>query len=430
MKELLNRLEKLFYILGLVYCTEPFMPFASFTVIPGGQSTAEVSIVLDDNRPLVILRILVFGITLLLTCARFKQIAYLALKRKIFLVLMALYPLSSLWSAVPDETLRRGVILLVFMILGLNLAARFTLREQLFILAWSMGLLTVSNFLFTLAMPSVGIEFGEHAGAWRGMFFQKNAFAHMMVLSAITMLLAALESRRYRNILWIGLGLSVLLILLSTSKSSLLIFLILLALIPLFRALRWNNTLLLPIFIILIVAVGSFAIVLVSNLETTVKFLGRDITLTGRTVIWEVVIQKIMQHPWVGYGYRGFWLGMNGDSADVFYATQGFLSPNAHNGFLDMTLELGFVGLFFFLLTYSKNYLRAVRWLRLKPTSEGLLPIVYLTFILLFNLTESTMNLPPIIWLLYSSITTTVLTEYILVKDSRFPSKTTIDEWH
>ena len=429
MNKILNRLEKIFYILGIIYFTEPFIPFASFTTVTiRPYSTADVLPVVDDSRPLLIMRLCVLGITLLLTCFRFERITYLVLKRKFFLALIALYPLSFLWSAIPNVTLQKGVVLLGSVLFGLNLAARYTLREQLFILAWAMGLLATSNFLFTLAVPSAGIESGEHAGAWRGMFFQKNPLARMMVLSAITLLLAALESRKYRNILWFGLGFSFLLILLSTSKSSLLVFLTLLVLIPLFRSLRWSNGLVLPLFIILLIVSSGVAIYFVGNLETIVDLLGKDITLTGRTDIWGVVIQKIMKHPWFGYGYMGFWLGMEGDSADVWYETRGFLAPNAHNGFLDIGLQFGFIGLFLFLLTYSKNCLRAVNWLRLKPTSEGLLPVVYLTYILLFNITESTIDNPPIIWVLYSSITTSILTEPILVKDSRFPSINTIEE--
>jgi O-antigen ligase len=419
MDNLLKRVEKIFFILGLIYFTEPFLPFTTSSVAIDVFSSADKLPVVEDSRPLLILRIFFLGITFFLTLVNSKRIIYLALKRKFFLVFIALYPLSFLWSIVPDETLRKGIIVIGCVLFGFNLADRYSLRDQLFILAWSMGILAVGSLLFTLAMPSLGIESGEHAGAWRGLFPQKNPFSRTMVLSAITILLAAMESYSHHKIIWFGLGLSVLLILLSTAKSALVLFLFLLILMQLFRMLRWNNSIALPIFIIMVLIVGGISIFLASNTESIVRFLGRDITLTGRTGIWAVVISKIMKHLWFGYGYKGFWLGMQGDSADVWYETLGFMSPNSHNGFLDIAVELGLVGLFFFLLTYSKNYFRALTWLRLKVTAVGLFPIMFLTYMLLYNITESTIDAPPITLVLYSSITTSVLTEFIPVQDSK-----------
>jgi exopolysaccharide production protein ExoQ len=284
-------------------------------------------------------------------------------------------------------------------------------------LAWAMGVLVVVNLLFTLAVPSAGIESGQHAGAWRGLYFQKNLFARMMVLSSITMLLAALESVRFRMIFWVGLALSVLLVLLSTSRGALLILLVLLMMIPLFRMLRWQQGIVLPSVMIMLLSGSSIAIFLVGNAESILRFMGRDITLTGRTTIWAVSLSKLMNHLWLGYGYQGFWREMEGDSADVWYETLGFHAPHAHNGLLDIALELGLVGLVLFLLSYVKNSLRAVSWLRLKTTAVGLFPLLFLTLMLLYNITESTIYSPPLTWVLYASITSSILLEPILVKD-------------
>ncbi|MBD2248422.1 O-antigen ligase family protein, partial [Nostoc sp. FACHB-888] len=244
---------------------------------------------------------------------------------------------------------------------------------------------------------------------------QKNLFARIMVMSIMTFLLAALDNGKRHRILWLGLGISILLVILSTSKSALLIALILLALVPMFRALRSNHNIILPLFILIILSVGSIAIFLVSNAETIVRFLGRDLTLTGRTGIWAIVISKIALYPWLGYGYKGFWHDMEGDSADIWYETF-FMAPHSHNGFLDITVELGLVGFFFFLSTYIKNCLRAITWLRLNSESIGLYPIIYLTFLFLYNITENSLTDPNyFIWVMYSMITTTVLTQPITV---------------
>jgi exopolysaccharide production protein ExoQ len=424
--KLIVLLEKAFFILGIIYFTEPFLPFADTTAVTiDPLSGADQSPTIADSSLLLLLRVIILGITLLLSAIRFQSILPLILKRKTLLILMLLFPLSCLWSESADEALRKGIVIVGCFLFGINLAARYSLKEQLLILASAMGLLTVMNLLFTLGAPSAGIEAGQHAGAWRGLYFQKNLLARMMVLSAITLTLASFEHRSksllsksffYR----LGAGLAVLLIVLSTSRSALLTLLLLLLAIPLFRFLRWQQKVVLPALIILFLTSASIATFLVGNVETIVTFLGRDITLTGRTEIWGVVLQKLLTRPWLGYGYQGFWLGMEGDSADVWYETRGFSSPNAHNGFLDMAIELGLVGLALFLWNYCQDYHRTIRWLKLKPNAQGLWPILFFSFILLYNITESTINTPPLIWVLYASITTSILTEPIRFQLSQF----------
>jgi len=80
-----------------------------------------------------------------------------------------------------------------------------------------------------------------------------------------------------------------------------------------------------PLYITVLLVGGSVAIWLVGN-TAIANALGRDVTLTGRTSIWAVVLDKISKHPWLGYGYKGFWLGMEGESADVWHETY-FMAP-------------------------------------------------------------------------------------------------------
>jgi O-antigen ligase len=64
------------------------------------------------------------------------------------------------------------------------------------------------------------------------------------------------------------------------------------------------------------------------------SLLGRDVTFTGRTTIWEQLAPMALQSPFLGHGYGGFWLGTS-------YAEVN----EAHNGYLEIVLGLGFAGL-------------------------------------------------------------------------------------
>ncbi len=70
-----------------------------------------------------------------------------------------------------------------------------------------------------------------------------------------------------------------------------------------------------------------------------------DSSFTGRTTIWNFAETEIARSPFLGWGYQSFWLV--GSDAPSIVDAPGWvkLMPNAHNGYYDTTLELGYVGL-------------------------------------------------------------------------------------
>jgi exopolysaccharide production protein ExoQ len=69
---------------------------------------------------------------------------------------------------------------------------------------------------------------------------------------------------------------------------------------------------------------------------------GRDATLTGRTGLWETLLKEPI-NPLVGVGYGSFWLG---ERLTRFWAMYKTSPPiQAHNGYLEVYLNLGLIGL-------------------------------------------------------------------------------------
>ncbi|MCX7826088.1 MAG: O-antigen ligase family protein, partial [Verrucomicrobiae bacterium] len=148
---------------------------------------------------------------------------------------------------------------------------------------------------------------------------------------------------------------------------------------------------------------GAALIWLMSQPETLFGALGKDTTLTGRTGLWDAVIEMIARRPWLGYGFSGFWLGLGGESAHVVQAVN-WIPPHAHNGLLDVWLDIGLLGVAVFLLGFLIGFCRAFAWARTIKTAEGMWPLTYLTFMVLFNLTENTiLRQGSIFWILYVS---------------------------
>jgi exopolysaccharide production protein ExoQ len=172
----------------------------------------------------------------------------------------------------------------------------------------------------------------------------------------------------------------------------------------------------LPIFIFV------FLLAILLTLSVTVWFseiatpvLGlfeRDLTLTGRTDIWPAVILKIQERPWLGYGFSGFWHGIQGESADII-RTLRWGVPDSHNGFLDLALQLGLVGSMVFLLIIWITLIKSVALVKAKFCSEYLWPIILLSYAFLVNFSESTLlSQNSFFWILLSSIVISVSVEF------------------
>jgi O-antigen ligase len=394
--------EKVFVILSLLFFTGALAPYISESnpLYPLKQALPNICLL----------------VTFLLITARLKRVASIVIREQLLWILMGMALASAFWSDEPMVTLEKVMPVLRVTVFGVYFATRYTISEQLRLLAGTFGIAVVLCLLFGFVLKSYGVvgagyvanmEDLVHSGAWRGIYIHKTVLGSMMSISALVFLFCALDNRRYNWVMWTGVGLSIYILLRSTTKAALLVLLLVLVLLPLYRTLRWNYTVLLPFLITILLVGGSVAIIFVSNADTVLSAFGKDVTLTGRTDFWPLLLNKSWQRPWLGYGYLTFWYGgWEGQPADIWRQLKwGFEPPHAHNGFLEVLMSFGLVGLALFLLSFLTGYLRSIRWLRLVKTAEGLVPLIYLTLTLLFNLTESFLMRDDILWLLYVSAT-------------------------
>lgn len=334
---------------------------------------------------------------------RFKTVVRPALRDPFVWLLTGVIVLSFFWSDFPSISQKYGIKTFQAALIGLYLASRFTIKEQIRILAWATGIMVVFSVLYTLAIPSAGLEKGVHANAWRGPLVHKNLFARLMVICTLPPLIAGLGTQHSRFLkygLFAICGLAVMAVLLTNSKTALVICFTLLLLVPFYRALRWSDGLAIPFFITLILIGSSVAVLMVGQWDTLLFSLGKDPTLSGRTYIWEAVMEKILERPWLGYGYQAFWLE-GGESDDVWRALR-YKVYQAHNGFYNIGVEIGFIGLALFVISLAFAYYRAIKFVRFNQSSESLWYICLITFFPLYNYTESTIVEPSsLFWILF-----------------------------
>lgn len=377
-------------------------------LLSGGRSEGDVIQEFDSSLSRLLF-VLIYLVTFFLLTLRWKKVLYLLSKDRWLSLLVGIAVVSVLWSSEPTTTINRAVALIGTTLFGVYLASRYTMKEQLEMLGWAFGVAILLSFLFIVALPKYGIMGGVHAGTWRGIYVHKNVLGKVMVPSAVVFLLLAIRGKKNNLLLWGGFGFAVILLLFTTSKTALVSLIIMLLSLYLYRMLRWRYDLLIPAIFAMTTFGGSVLIWLLDNADALLGTIGKDATLTGRTKLWPFVLDMIDKQPWLGYGYGSFWNGLNGQSAYVWRAVL-WPAPNAHNGLLDLWLALGILGVLIYLIGFSFSLLRAIAWLRVSKTSENLWPLLFLTYTVLANITETSVMIQNnIFWVLYTSVALSVL---------------------
>jgi exopolysaccharide production protein ExoQ len=411
MKNQLLLAEKTFTVISLLqYLGGPMA-----LILSGGENEGQTSSI--ASYALIQMFFFVnYAISLVLLSLRWKNVLYVMTRDRFNTMLIGVVVMSVLWSAAPAVTSVRIIALIGTTLFGLYLATRYSLREQLQLLAWTFGIAIVLSLLFAIVIPKYGIMSGIHAGKWRGIFTHKNALGKSMVLSGLVFLLLALDQQKNKFLCWGGLLLSIFLLVISQSSSAIATLLIIFGTFVVIRMVRLPYLLMVPTLLLLII-VGIFAnFWLTSNTTALLGSIGKDATLTGRTDLWPAVLDKIWERPWLGYGYSGFWGNWDSESVYIWRVT-GWDPPNAHNGMLDILLDLGLLGLGTYLLGFLFGLGRGLAYVRQHQTADAFWPIMYLLYFWFSNQTESGfLRQNEIYWLLYVVVTLSLIPPKPLIK--------------
>jgi exopolysaccharide production protein ExoQ len=388
--QLLLLAEKIFAVISYIHFSGgPLLVILSGGVSEGESGDETTSYALINNIFSVI-----YLIAFILLILRWRKAATVILNGRWIWLLMVFMGLSIFWSAVPNMTQTRIIAMTGTMIFATYITSRYDLKEQLQLLGWTFGTIVVSSILFAVLLPKFGQMGGVHAGAWRGIFNHKNVFGKMMVPSVVVFALLAFNARKQQWIYWSFLALSVVMILLSRASSPLLNLLILFGALAALKTLHWRYLLMVPALIGLSSAGMIMYTFLSSNAGQVAGAFGKDLTLTGRTVFWPLMLDKIWENPFLGYGFGAFWQGLDGPSAYIWNATtSSFKPPNGHNGYLDLCLELGLIGLSIYTIQFFTSFSKSLNHVRSSRTADGIWPTMLFCYIILANLTESSLML-------------------------------------
>jgi O-antigen ligase len=232
-------------------------------------------------------------------------------------------------------------------------------------------------------------------GAWSGVYWHKN---HMGLLATFINILFFMNllgsfSTGLRNVLmWGALYLYSLFFLYQTdSVAAYLTTILLHGLILVARLwLRFRQTMRRVHYLAIGLSLVVAAVILFASLDRFLAIFNRNTTLTGRIPMWSYLFDAyIDQRPLLGYGFNAFWYIK--DHQESVQQAAGYPDTIiiADNGFLDILVNTGYIGLVLLLLFYGDVWWRSLRYTARAIDIIGLFPIVLMSFTLLANISWS-----------------------------------------
>jgi len=386
MKVHLRPLEYILHFYMLVLLSSAFVPLVQYI-----RSGASFDLV--DGDPLTrILLMIGYGLTLPFILFEPRRAVQRIARTPWVWLLVAFALLSVFWSQLPALTLRRAVALILTTLYALALVERFSLQEFLELLGYVFFFMLAFSLLMIIFLPAWSIMTDFNAGAWQGIFVHKNILGRISTIGLLIFsYLMTFDKKLNVRWLWIlGFGIAIVALLGSRSTTAqvnaVFVFLTVIGII-LTAPLRKKRNFLLFLFLM---ALGLAIVwILFYSYVDILTALGKNATLTGRIPLWQVIIKAGIRHLWFGWGYSAFWQGWQGPSAPI-WGTILWEPPHAHNGYLDLFLDLGVIGLTFGLTILFKSgatLLKVIWQYRITPSISFLFGLC--SFFLVYNFTES-----------------------------------------
>lgn len=320
---------------------------------------------------------------LIVICYRHVRLHVLRAPALICIGIFMLFAVASVsWSINPDFAMFRWthqVILLLTVVLPFVLVSRsLDLIATLHVICL-IAMITNAFFVLTVPPSPVGHP---------GYFWHKQ---YLGMYASVTLILAVHElSGKWwqKTLAVISMVLATWLLFASQSKLSLGFVLMAPAWagIAVFLAYRFRWSLSLLLAIPVLAFAGASA--LISNLPYRISWwLTGDPTFTGRSYIWQIIEQHADLKPWFGWGYQSYWLVPNSPILQEQSFVRDMLS--SHNGYLDVRVQVGYVGLFLFVLFLISVFRQLDFLVRMDPLRSWLFAALG-SFIIMVNYLDTT----------------------------------------
>jgi exopolysaccharide production protein ExoQ len=259
---------------------------------------------------------------------------------------------SFIWSDYPSASLRGGAQYMATVIVGILIG--YCIKPRLFTSALLCSLVSLS--LLSLVAGTGAYSSFTGGYTFVGVFGSKNYFAVCMSFLLLTANSVVFDRRQpfiFRMVGVIGAMLAVPLLFYARSVGALVVSIMTLATSLLLRmAMRLppkpRAALLMLIFLS---AIATFVLATFDlDLAGLLGSLGKDVTLSGRVLLWQEAVTSISDHPLLGVGYDAFWQVGNWGAEELWHYSYvpNKTGYNFHNTYFQVGVDLGLIGLSIF----------------------------------------------------------------------------------
>ena len=381
--------EQIFAVVSLVLFSQGFYSIILGQSIGGDEGDIDSALLRFAFIFIYLITFALLGFRLPRTLAFLKTNLWV-----LFLIGLAAFSVS--WSAIPDIAFRKVIALIGSSSFALYLGSRYSFQEQLRIYAWSFGIGVVCSFLFAAIIPGHGIM---PSGDWRGIYSHKNGLGQNMFLSFLVFYILSISAKQYQLLFRIGCLLSVALVIFSQSATSLISVVFIFSTAQGIKLLSFKSKKSVLAILLSLIFVGVLISLIIINFNTILGLYDRDITLTGRTPLWASLWEFIQQKPWLGYGYGSFFSGLHRET-DIIWKVHDWVPPHAHNGFIQIWLHVGVIGLAVFSVGYFGCVFDALYRYLLSKEIKTLWIFLLLLYTIFFNLTEVSFLSQGMLWII------------------------------
>ncbi len=391
MKKSIRPFENVFSIISLLLFSNGF-----YSIILG-ETVGKGDI---DSPALRLAFIGIYLITILLLVFRWQRSLMFLSSHLWILFLLGLAIASISWSSVPDIAFRKVVALIGGTLFALYLGSSYDFKQQLRIYGWTFGISIFFSFLLALALPQYGIMNTDAiVGAWKGIFPHKNGLGESMFASFISFYFLSLLHKEKRLFFQICCFLSVVLIYFAESATSLMSVLFIFVTAQGLKRLSLQSKKSVFLILLFLIFTSLVLFLLLINFNTFLSVNGKDITLSGRTLLWHTLWQFIQQKPFLGYGYGSFFSGES-RTAYLLWQIHNWSPVHSHNGYIQLWLNLGLIGLVVFLLGYANCLFRSLYGYLASKDLKMLWIFLFLMYDVFSNCTEVSFFTEGNIWII------------------------------
>lgn len=298
------------------------------------------------------------------------EIRLLDLKYKyrfIYLLLVVFFINSMLATSFPQAQLVSCVRFSVTVLFALWLCEKYDIEGILELIYYAEAIYLILSFAFLVLKP--GIAYSSSEGGFTFLRTAKNSAATQLLTGIImqTILLKCKLEKHVpisRSFLGVLVGQIIALFMCNSVGAILCLAIVLLYTFVIYRRMGRQYRLRLGLWYIVInIAFLVIMLTIAPMFSPVFEMLGKDATLTGRTLLWNQIIEVMSaNHTLQGYGYAMFWRDPSGYSLihrafdrNSWLAT---MTTGAHNVILELWLNVGLVGLSVYFLTMIQSMSR------------------------------------------------------------------------